>query len=96
MTEAQTPINESAPYVETIVSKVASEALPEKGRRIINEKSSDGIPNLSKTGDKKLLSAFSAPDAINIEIETIRAHIDGKIENELFIPFFAPLKKLSK
>ena len=94
--EAQIPIYESAPYSEISVSKVASEALPEKGLKRIKEKRAEGMPILLKNGERKEERAFSAPDETNIETDTIRAHIDGKRENELFIPFFAPRKKLEK
>ncbi len=96
ITDAQIPINESAPYSEMIVSKVAREALPENGRKRIKEKRAEGIPSLLKAGERNLLNAFSAPEETNIETETISAHIEGRSATELLIPFLAPLKKLEK
>lgn len=96
ITDAQMPINESGPYFSKIPSKVAIEALPEKGLNRTKGKSSLGIFKKPKIGDRYLLIIGSIPDDKNIETETISAHIVGKIAKELFIPFFAPLKKLSK
>ena len=36
------------------------------------------------------------PEFKKSETDMISAHIVGSMEKELFIPFFAPLKKLSK
>lgn len=96
ITEAQIPTSESAPYFSNIPSKVATDALPEKGLSSIKGKSSEGILKKPKIGESHLLINGSIPEDKNIDTETIKAHIVGKTANELFIPFFAPLKKLSK
>lgn len=96
MTDAQIPTNESTPYLVMISSNVAREALPEKGRNSIRGKSPEGMPIKSKTGDKIEEIYPSAPDATNIETETISAHIEGRRETAPVTPDFAPLKKLEK
>jgi hypothetical protein len=94
--EAQMPTNVSGPYFSSIPSNVASEALPENGLSNMSGKSSLGICKKPSNGEKSLDIIGSALDARNIETETISAHIVGKTAKELFIPFFAPLKKLAK
>lgn len=94
--EAQTPTNESAPYLPRSPSKVANDALPENGLNKIKGKSSLGIFKKSSTKERYFVIKGSTPEPKNIETETISAHIVGNIENELFMPHLAPLKKLAK
>ena len=94
--EAQMPAKLSGPYFSSIPSNVASEALPENGLNKIKGKSSLGSLTNPSKGERAFDIIFSAPELKNIETETIRAHIVGKTAKELFIPFFAPLKKLEK
>lgn len=94
--EAINPIKESTPYLVIMSVATAIEALPEIGLKIARGKISEGILKIIRIGLIRLVIASMIPDSLKTLIERNSPKRVGKILYIIFIPSFAPSKKLSK
>lgn len=88
--EAKRPGKLSGPTLLNIESIIASDPLPEIGRKNIRGTTSPGIPKHSVRGCIKFVNISSAPEALIIETATIRPIKAGAIDTVEERPFFAP------
>ena len=88
--EAHLPINESGPYDEKISDAIASEALPDTGRKSANGNSSGGNFKIEHSGDKRSVKKFTSPDARKTLTATNTVKSAGNMSATDFAPETTP------
>ena len=96
MTDATRPVKLSGPQDLKIESMSARAPLPEIGRNSMRGIVSLGIAIKLPIGASNEVTISRAPEALSIEIATIKPINDGAIEKVEASPSFAPEMKVSK
>ena len=90
ITDAHIASKESIPHLSMIPSKAATDAPDDRGRVIINVRSSTGILKKSNNGPSKSSKIPIAPLPVSILMPIMSRQRLGKISNDAFMPSLAP------
>lgn len=96
MTDAQSEGKLSAPRFLSRSSKIAREALPEKGRVKRSGSNSEGNPTRSAIGESNFDKSVRNPDARSIATPQSITDKEGISSMAVCIPFFAPRENMAK